>query len=56
VVRYLAGEAGIRQFLDVGTGIPAAGNTHQAARAVAPETRVVYAGYDPVVLATPARC
>ena len=37
-VRYLAGEAGIRQFLDIGTGIPTAGNTHQVAQAIAPET------------------
>jgi hypothetical protein len=51
VIRYLAGEAGIRQFLDLGTGIPTAGNTHQVAQAIAPETRVVYVDYDPVVLA-----
>ncbi len=51
VVRYLAGEAGIRQFLDIGTGIPTAGNTHQVAQDVAPESRVVYVDYDPVVLA-----
>jgi S-adenosyl methyltransferase len=51
VVRYLAGEAGVRQFLDIGTGIPTAGNTHQVARAVAPDSRVVYVDYDPVVLA-----
>jgi SAM-dependent methyltransferase len=50
-VRYLAAEAGIRQFLDIGTGIPTAGNTHQVAQAVAPECRVVYADYDPIVLA-----
>jgi hypothetical protein len=50
-VRYLAAEAGIRQFLDIGTGIPTAGNTHQVAQAVAPESRVVYVDYDPVVLA-----
>ena len=50
-VRYLAAEAGIRQFLDIGTGIPTAGNTHQVAQAVAPESRIVYADYDPVVLA-----
>ena len=50
-VRYLATEAGIRQFLDIGTGIPTAGNTHQVAQAVAPEARVVYVDYDPVVLA-----
>jgi hypothetical protein len=51
VIRYLAGEAGIRQFLDIGTGIPTAGNTHQVAQAIAPESRVVYVDYDPVVLA-----
>jgi hypothetical protein len=51
VVRYLAAEVGIRQFLDIGTGIPTAGNTHQVAQAVAPESRVVYVDYDPVVLA-----
>ena len=50
-VRYLAGEAGIRQFLDIGTGIPTAGNTHQVAQAIAPEARVVYVDYDPIVLA-----
>jgi len=50
-VRYLAGEAGIRQFLDIGTGIPTAGNLHQVAQAIAPECRVVYVDYDPVVLA-----
>jgi trans-aconitate methyltransferase len=50
-VRYLAADAGIRQFLDIGTGIPTAGNTHQVAQAVAPESRVVYVDYDPVVLA-----
>jgi len=51
VVRYLTAEAGIRQFLDIGTGIPAAGNTHEVAQAIAPETRVVYVDYDPIVLA-----
>ena len=50
-VGYLAAEAGIRQFLDIGTGIPTAGNTHEVAQAVAPESRVVYVDYDPVVLA-----
>jgi hypothetical protein len=50
-VRYLAGDAGIRQFLDIGTGIPTAGNTHEVAQAIAPESRVVYVDYDPVVLA-----
>jgi hypothetical protein len=51
VVRYFAGEAGIRQFLDIGTGIPTADNTHQVAQAIAPESRVVYVDYDPIVLA-----
>jgi hypothetical protein len=51
VVRYLTAEAGIRQFLDIGTGIPTAGNTHQVAQAIAPESRVVYVDYDPIVLA-----
>jgi S-adenosyl methyltransferase len=50
-VRYLAAECGIRQFLDIGTGIPAADNTHEVAQSVAPECRVVYADNDPVVLA-----
>jgi hypothetical protein len=50
-VRYMAGEAGIRQFLDIGTGIPTSGNTHQVAQAIEPEARVVYVDYDPVVLA-----
>lgn len=49
--RYLAGEAGMRQFLDVGTGIPTMGNVHQVAQEVAPESRVVCVDYDPVVLA-----
>ena len=51
VVRFLAAEAGIRQFLDIGTGIPAANNTHEVAQAAAPDCRVVYVDYDPVVLA-----
>jgi O-methyltransferase involved in polyketide biosynthesis len=51
VVRYLAGEAGIRQFLDIGTGLPTADNTHQVAQAVAPESRIVYVDNDPLVLA-----
>jgi hypothetical protein len=49
-VRYLAGEAGIRQFLDVGTGLPTADNTHQVAQRVAPESRIVYVDNDPIVL------
>ncbi|HET9082684.1 MAG TPA: SAM-dependent methyltransferase [Trebonia sp.] len=50
-VRFLAAEAGIRQFLDIGTGIPSAGNTHEVAQEVAPESRVVYVDNDPIVLA-----
>jgi trans-aconitate methyltransferase len=50
-VTYLAADAGVRQFLDIGTGIPTAGNTHEVAQAVAPESRVLYADKDPVVLA-----
>ncbi|RJL35785.1 SAM-dependent methyltransferase [Bailinhaonella thermotolerans] len=50
-VRHLAGEAGVRQFLDVGTGLPTAENTHQVAQSVAPDSRVVYADNDPIVLA-----
>jgi len=48
-VRFLAGEAGIRQIIDVGTGIPAAGNVHQVAGEIAPGTRVVYVDNDPIV-------
>ncbi|MER7998745.1 MULTISPECIES: SAM-dependent methyltransferase [unclassified Streptomyces] len=48
--RYLAREAGIRQFLDIGTGIPTRPNLHQIAQEIAPDSRVVYADYDPVVL------
>jgi hypothetical protein len=51
VVTYLAGEQGIRQFLDIGTGIPTQDNTHQVAQRVAPEARVVYVDHDPIVLA-----
>ena len=49
-VRYLAGEAGIRQFLDIGVGLPAAASTHQIAQQVAPESRIVYVDHDPLVL------
>jgi O-methyltransferase involved in polyketide biosynthesis len=49
-VRYLAGEAGIRQFLDIGTGLPTADNTHEVAQRVAPEARIVYVDNDPLVL------
>jgi hypothetical protein len=49
-VRFLAGELGIRQFLDIGTGIPAADNTHQVAQRIAPDSRIVYVDNDPIVL------
>jgi hypothetical protein len=48
--RYLASEAGIRQFLDIGTGLPTANNTHEVAQAVAPQSRIVYVDNDPLVL------
>lgn len=51
VVRYLVGEAGIRQIVDIGSGLPTEGNVHEIAQAVAPEARVVYVDNDPVVLA-----
>jgi S-adenosyl methyltransferase len=50
-VRHLATEAGIRQFLDIGTGIPTANNTHEVAQRAVPECRIVYVDNDPVVLA-----
>jgi hypothetical protein len=50
-VHYLVAEAGIRQFLDIGTGLPAAGNTHEVAQRAAPESRVVYVDNDRIVLA-----
>jgi hypothetical protein len=50
-VRYLAAEEGIWQFLDIGTGLPSADNTHEVAQAIAPRSRVVYVDNDPVVLA-----
>jgi hypothetical protein len=50
-VRYLAGEAGMRQFLDIGTGLPTASNTHEVAQAVAPDSKIVYVDNDPLVLA-----
>lgn len=51
VVRYLAGEVGIRQFLDVGTGLPTVDNTHEIAQRVAPDAKIVYVDNDPLVLA-----
>jgi O-methyltransferase involved in polyketide biosynthesis len=50
-VRYLAAEEGIRQFLDIGTGLPATDNVHEVAQRVAPESRIVYVDSDPLVLA-----
>jgi len=50
VVRFLTAEAGIRQFLDIGTGLPSGENVHQVAQSLAPETRIVYADNDPIVL------
>jgi S-adenosyl methyltransferase len=50
-VRFLVTEAGVRQFLDIGTGIPAADNTHEVAQRVAADSRIVYVDNDPVVLA-----
>ena len=51
VVRYLAGEVGIRGFLDIGAGLPTESNTHEVAQSVAPESRIVYVDNDPMVLA-----
>jgi S-adenosyl methyltransferase len=51
VVRYLVGEVGLRQLLDVGSGLPTADNVHEIAQRIAPSTRVVYVDNDPVVLA-----
>src|SRR5690349_22857644 len=50
-VRHLVGEAGIRQIIDIGSGLPTAGNVHEVAHEVAPGTRVVYVDNDPIVLA-----
>jgi O-methyltransferase involved in polyketide biosynthesis len=50
-VRYLAGEAGIRQFLDLGSGLPTNENTHEVAQQIAPDARIVYVDSDPIVLA-----
>jgi hypothetical protein len=49
-VRYLAASAGVRQFLDIGTGLPSPGNTHEIAQAAAPTARVAYTDNDPIVL------
>ncbi len=49
-VRFLAGEAGIRQFIDIGTGLPTQGNVHQIAQDITHDARVIYVDYDPVVV------
>jgi len=54
-VRYLVNDAGIRQFLDIGTGIPTEGNVHEVAQDLTPDARVVYVDSDPIVLAGVAR-
>jgi hypothetical protein len=51
VVRFLAGEAGVHQFLDIGTGLPTMQNTHEVAQAIAPASKIVYVDNDPLVLA-----
>jgi hypothetical protein len=50
-IRYLAAEAGVRQFLDLGSGIPTLDNVHQVAQRIAPSSRIIYVDYDPIVLA-----
>ena len=50
-VRYLVAEAGVRQFLDIGSGLPTANNVHEVAQAIAPESRVAYVDNDPIVTA-----
>lgn len=49
-VRFMAAEAGVSQFLDIGTGIPAPGSTHEVAQQIKPDSRIVYVDHDPVVL------
>jgi len=51
VVRYLTSEVGIRQFLDIGTGLPTVNNTHEVAQKLAPECRIVYVDNDPLIMA-----
>jgi hypothetical protein len=55
-VRHLAADAGITQFLDIGTGLPTMQNTHEVAQALQPTARVVYVDNDPWSSPTPARC
>ena len=56
VVRVLASEYGIRQFIDMGAGLPTAGNVHEVARKAAPGARVLYVNNDPVVCSTGGPC
>ncbi|MGH3224736.1 MAG: SAM-dependent methyltransferase, partial [Streptosporangiaceae bacterium] len=49
-IHYLAADAGIRQFLDAGTGLPSSNNTHEVAQRAAPDSRIVYVDNDPIVL------
>jgi SAM-dependent methyltransferase len=49
-IRYLTGTVGIRQFLDIGAGLPTSPNVHEVAQAIAPESRVIYVDHDPIVL------
>ena len=56
VVRYLVGQAGLRQLLDIGSGLPTAENVHEIAHRIDPATRVVYLDNDPVAWLTPGRC
>jgi hypothetical protein len=50
-VKYLVAQAGIRQFLDIGSGLPTANNVHEVAQAIAPESRIAYVDNDPIVMA-----
>jgi len=56
VVQQLAADHGVRQFLDIGTGLPTADNTHEVAQRVAPDSRVLYVDNAPSFLPTPGRC
>ena len=55
-VQFLTADAGIRQFLDIGTGLPSANNTHEVAQAIAPESRIVYVDNDPSCWPMRGRC
>src|SRR5215469_9542962 len=50
-VRHVAGDLGVRQFLDIGTGLPTMNNVHEVAQSIAPDSRVVYVDHDPLVIA-----